>query len=351
MNCAFIAGVSQDVITINDYGNDPTSTPTSHSYKFASDQTKFSEVYLPLPTNSIVEILANKDMYVSDLSIVPISLAKFDPRPFISNGAIDYYNPEINEAKENQIAAISNRTSYIDSVVKWNYKNGWFRFLKLTTNNDTAYSFIVKIFNYHFKHVPIPQTFVIGVSHLTLNVNEVLMYSNTSGFIGGFRLTQSDSCYYLEFLYVTNNTTEGNRLGISIDSLYINDQSLELMAPTFSEASPIYTFWLGKTSGTSSDRPTWLHPTAVGYRYYDETLGKPIFSKAAGTPQWVEEDGATAGVLRSGTFANKPASADIYVGFRYFCTDKQTTEGATNGIEIIYKGNGVWVDALGRVVS
>jgi hypothetical protein len=41
----------------------------------------------------------------------------------------------------------------------------------------------------------------------------------------------------------------------------------------------------------------------------------------------------------------------IYVGFRYFCTDRQTAEGATDGIEIIHKGNDVWVDALGRVIS
>ena len=67
--------------------------------------------------------------------------------------------------------------------------------------------------------------------------------------------------------------------------------------------------------------------------------------------KWVEFDNATAGVLRSGTFSQKPAAADIYVGFKYFCTDKQTTEGAIDGIEIIHKGNDVWVDALGRVVS
>ena len=66
---------------------------------------------------------------------------------------------------------------------------------------------------------------------------------------------------------------------------------------------------------------------------------------------WIEDDGAIAGVNRSGTFANKPSASDIYIGFRYFCTDKQTTEGATDGIEIIHKGNNVWVDALGRVVS
>lgn len=53
--------------------------------------------------------------------------------------------------------------------------------------------------------------------------------------------------------------------------------------------------------------------------------------------------------IKSGTFADKPTKASI--GFAYFCTDKQTSEGATNGITIYYKGNNIWVDALGRVVN
>lgn len=51
----------------------------------------------------------------------------------------------------------------------------------------------------------------------------------------------------------------------------------------------------------------------------------------------------------SGNFNNKPSYPDV--GFAYFCTDKQTTEGTTNGIMIYHKGDNVWVDALGRVVS
>ena len=50
-----------------------------------------------------------------------------------------------------------------------------------------------------------------------------------------------------------------------------------------------------------------------------------------------------------GNFANKPDGAPI--GFVYFCTDRQTSEGATNGIEIIHKGDNTWVDALGRIIS
>ena len=49
-----------------------------------------------------------------------------------------------------------------------------------------------------------------------------------------------------------------------------------------------------------------------------------------------------------GSFADKPASPDI--GQQYFCTDRQTTEGVTNGIPIYWNGT-VWTDALGRTVS
>lgn len=67
--------------------------------------------------------------------------------------------------------------------------------------------------------------------------------------------------------------------------------------------------------------------------------------------QWVEYDGAKNGVKRTGAYSEKPLSKDIYVGFHYFCTDLQAQGGNTKGIEIIYKGNNEWVDALGRKVS
>lgn len=54
-------------------------------------------------------------------------------------------------------------------------------------------------------------------------------------------------------------------------------------------------------------------------------------------------------VSTNGTYANKPSEPPI--SFQYYCIDKQTTEGQTNGIMIYHKGNDVWVDALGRVVS
>lgn len=50
-----------------------------------------------------------------------------------------------------------------------------------------------------------------------------------------------------------------------------------------------------------------------------------------------------------GDYQSKPTNVEI--GSSYFCTDRQTSEGASNGIMIYYKGNNVWVDALGRVIS
>lgn len=51
----------------------------------------------------------------------------------------------------------------------------------------------------------------------------------------------------------------------------------------------------------------------------------------------------------SGIFANKPILPEV--GVAYFCTDKQTIEGSSNGIIIYHKGDNIWTDALGRIIS
>lgn len=53
-------------------------------------------------------------------------------------------------------------------------------------------------------------------------------------------------------------------------------------------------------------------------------------------------------VATVGTYENVPTSPSV--GQSYFCTDKQTTEGATDGIVIYWNGTS-WVDALGRTVE
>lgn len=53
--------------------------------------------------------------------------------------------------------------------------------------------------------------------------------------------------------------------------------------------------------------------------------------------------------VNSGLFENKPKNPSV--GTLYFCTDRQTAEGATDGIVIYHKGGNIWVDALGRIVK
>lgn len=67
--------------------------------------------------------------------------------------------------------------------------------------------------------------------------------------------------------------------------------------------------------------------------------------------KWVNAEGISYNIKKFGTFSNKPSSLEIPIGFSYFCTDKQTAEGNSNGIIIYYKGNNVWVDTLGRIVN
>lgn len=66
---------------------------------------------------------------------------------------------------------------------------------------------------------------------------------------------------------------------------------------------------------------------------------------------YIQYDRYPFGIYRSGTFAQRPSASDIRVGYAYYCTDRQTTEGASNGIIIYHRGSDVWVDALGRTVS
>ena len=94
--------------------------------------------------------------------------------------------------------------------------------------------------------------------------------------------------------------------------------------------------------GIRSLRPT----NGEGTMFFDKTLNKPIWKNGS---QWVDYNGNDADIVNTGTFEQKPDNPSK--GFAYFCTDKQTTEGTTNGIIIYHKGNNVWVDALGRVIS
>lgn len=114
-----------------------------------------------------------------------------------------------------------------------------------------------------------------------------------------------------------------------------------------------------KYSGTYAEKPDLNQGLYTG-RFYlctnkatpeNKYNGVPMFFKSDGT--WIDALGRIVDdnypIKTNGNFANKPN--DPKIGFAYFCTDKQTTEGTINGIMIYHKGNNVWVDAFGRIVE
>lgn len=63
-----------------------------------------------------------------------------------------------------------------------------------------------------------------------------------------------------------------------------------------------------------------------------------------------EAQGLSTIIKASGKFSEKPDGGIIEPGFQFYCTDKKTVEGSTNGIMLYYNGAN-WVDSLGRVVE
>lgn len=85
--------------------------------------------------------------------------------------------------------------------------------------------------------------------------------------------------------------------------------------------------------------------TIVDTAYHQLVIG-------SNTGLYYRWDGNKFGLKTSGTFDEKPSISDNpSIGYAYFCTDRQTAEGATNGIMIYHKGGNIWVDALGRTVK
>ena len=138
------------------------------------------------------------------------------------------------------------------------------------------------------------------------------------------------------------------------DSFVFVDISVSGGAVGFSETAEYSDEYIVASTMSQQNYQTLVKcpdPAIYPYICFKNARDRVIEFKIYNAKTWTEEDGAIAGVARSGLFENVPDAEEIYVGFKYFCTDKQTTEGATDGIEIIHKGNNVWVDALGRVVE
>lgn len=122
-------------------------------------------------------------------------------------------------------------------------------------------------------------------------------------------------------------------------------ETLDKVPPEKVSEVPAGATSIGVNSATGTSYPD---AKIKGAMFFSETRNQPVWWNGTA---WVTADSSTTSAAKSGAFSDKPDASNIYVGFPYFCTNKQTAEGATDGIMIYHKGNNVWVDALGRVVS
>ena len=140
-------------------------------------------------------------------------------------------------------------------------------------------------------------------------------------------------------LYI-KNTTDYNTISVIYSD--INKQKLELIEDSVSEDNEVNIYY--KFDFIQDSYPDSYVDQFIDYNKSCICIvrnGKKFNSL-----------GELYDIKHSGTFLEKPTSEQgIRVGFVYFCTDRQTTEGSTNGIMIYHKGDNVWVDALGRIVS
>ena len=145
--------------------------------------------------------------------------------------------------------------------------------------------------------------------------------------------------------YCIDNYAEGNKFMIA--NTCFTDEELKVTIDDFNSHAPkvpyIFSSLTDAKYGRKFAKILYYKDKALvqGYAINEDRtqykeynlLGKPILKE-------------------SGTFEQKPTvEQGVEIGFAYFCTNKQTEEGTTNGIMIYHKGGDVWVDALGRVVS
>ncbi len=169
-----------------------------------------------------------------------------------------------------------------------------------------------------------------------------------------YELTETSTTLAYDLYLKTQGPTSRTYITITeLRQMNYNNVTFAMLYPATHTGGTTTLIGYFGTSGNNTKTNTLLASTsyAPASTWYDKT-NKRVLYYAGDVLGWIDSsDGVAASVKRSGTFAQKPSASDIYVGYQYWCTDKQTTEGATNGIPIWHQGSDVWVDALGRVVS
>ena len=86
----------------------------------------------------------------------------------------------------------------------------------------------------------------------------------------------------------------------------------------------------------------------IGGQFFNNTENRPKWWNGT---NWIYSDGIRDTILYIGTFSQKPNILDgIPIGFAYYCTDITTADGNT-GLMIYHKGNDVWMDGDGNIIT
>lgn len=160
--------------------------------------------------------------------------------------------------------------------------------------------------------------------------------------------------YAIEGIAVGNTSIKNNQISESYwengNNVYLSSNCTTIhLQDTVKAEIPDNNYIYNQGSFIYGNLSTYGNGFKQGQVMYDLNAKLPYFWNGT---SWKDFSGASFNMKKSGTREEAPTgSANIPVGFMYFCTDRSTAEGAVNGIPLFYKGDGVYVDSLGRVVS
>lgn len=334
-----------------------TSTPYTEYDTLVIDNFKNLKITRWGDTNPVINISMNVYNSRLDISNIDYSLEDYFITGKSHNLIINITNCNFSSSLKNQTSII-NLYNYTGHIVKLN--NCSFSNYNIIIANIVSSIINLKnisgnnnkrLFSGEYNNVGSGYTFPEGVFKSGVLCKDVFIDGLGSGM--GMMYCPSNYTQFKSNFFGTNNTPKGGKCLVALDSddSYLSKGIYYLSAAGLFniDGSKAY-----KKKGNTSERPIASPGNEEGFfisnggNFYDTTLGKPIWYNGT---KYIDSFGNGADIKYAGTFDEKPLSDDIKVGYSYFCKDRQTIEGLSNGIMIYYKGNNIWVDALGRVVE
>lgn len=225
----------------------------------------------------------------------------------------------------------NNNNSKLDLELKSN-KSNILRFNLLNVSENIKYKL-----DYIFEYITISYIIIINKDSNQLTIIEPN---------GSENIHTIDDTF--EYTIATNDISQRIKLEDKLLEIFINrTDNCIIKVNKYNINRGITNYIKELYKGTNN--PT-LPSIYKGYTYFNTNLNKTLYWNGS---KWVDENNISIDALKFGTFEQKPtiAAHNIPIGYKYFCTDKQSIEGGINGIEIIHKGNNIWCDALGREIS